>query len=255
LKLLEKNGCQVDYHDMRVRFPPALVEASLCKCPSVFGAKARDPRNDLMLGGNTTYLSPFPGMSTVDLDTWEPRTATRKEFYDGLRGEDGLETVSLIQQYTPYFAFEGVPPVMAMAECMAGKIRSSTKFTAEGYANESEIFTIQMAQAVGAEMFVPCLPASPLAYYYDAIEAALRGVEAGFPIKEATGPVLGGMAPASTAGAIISANAELIGAIVLLQLVKPGTRIIVSDLVFPQNMRVGVPRLRCYWKLSAYCWL
>jgi trimethylamine--corrinoid protein Co-methyltransferase len=241
LKLLKKNGCQVDYHDMRVRFPPALVEDSLRKCPSVFGVKARDPRNDLMLGGNTTYLSPFPGMSTVDLDTWEPRTATRKEFYDGLRVEDGLETVSLIQQYTPYFAFEGVPPVMAMAECMAGKIRSSTKFTAEGYANESEIFTIQMAQAVGAEMFVPCLPASPLAYYYDAIEAALRGVEAGFPIKEATGPVLGGTAPASTAGAIISANAELIGAIVLFQLVKPGTRIIVSDLIFPQNMRTGSP--------------
>jgi len=241
LKILEKGGCEVDYQSSRVRIPPALVEESLRKCPSVFGVKARDPKNDLMLGGNTVYFSPFPGMKTADLDTWEPRTATRKEFYDGVKVEDGLDTVSLIQQYTPYFAFEGVPPVMAMVECMAGKIRNSAKFTAEGYANDCEIFTIQMAQAVGAEMFVPCLPASPLAYYYDAIEAALRGIEAGFPIKEATGPTPGATAPATTAGAIISANAELIAPIVLLQLVKPGTRIIVSDLIFPQNMRTGAP--------------
>jgi len=241
LDILARNGCKVDRGSSRVHFPPGLVEESLRQCPSTFHARARDHRNDLMLGGNTAYFSPFPGMKTVDLDTWEPRTATRKEFYQGLAVEDALETVHLIQQYTPYFAFEGAPPAMAMVECMAGKTRNSAKFAAEGFANDSEIFTIQMAQAVGAEMFVPCLPAPPLACYRDSIEAALRGVEAGFPIKEATGPTPGGTAPATLAGAIVTANAELIAPLVLLQLVKPGTRVIVSDLIFPQNMRTGAP--------------
>ena len=72
---------------------------------------------------------------------------------------------------------------MALPESTAGKIRNSTKFLSEGYSNDSEIFTIQMAQAVGTEMFVPCTPAPPLTYYYGSIEAILRAAEAGFETR------------------------------------------------------------------------
>ncbi|GAI96689.1 unnamed protein product, partial [marine sediment metagenome] len=173
LKVLEKNGCKVDYESNRVHFPPGLVEESLRKCPSAFRVKARDPQNSLMIGGNTLYFGPFPGMQTVDLDTWEPRAATRKENYDGVTILDALPNLHIIWNYTPFFGFEGVPPVMALPESTAGKIRNSTKFLSEGYSNDSEIFTIQMAQAVGTEMFVPCTPAPPLTYYYGSIEAIL----------------------------------------------------------------------------------
>ena len=231
----------MDYESNRVHFPPSLVEESLRKCPSAFHVKARDTKNDLVIGGNTTHFAPFPGMGTVDLDTWEPRIATRKEFYEALRVEDSLETVSMILQYTPYFGFEGVPSFMAIPECMAGKIRNSAKFMAEGYSKDCEVFTIEMAKAVGTEMFIPCPPAPPLAYQHDAIEAALRGVKAGFPVRVTDGAVYGGTAPATIAGAIISGNATVIAPIVLLQLVKPGTRIFVVDFSFPQNMRTGSP--------------
>ncbi|MCK4580892.1 MAG: trimethylamine methyltransferase family protein, partial [Dehalococcoidia bacterium] len=69
LSILENEGCKVDYENNRVRFPAGLVEESLRKCPSTFSLKARDPKNDLTIGGNTTYFSAFPGMKTVDLDT------------------------------------------------------------------------------------------------------------------------------------------------------------------------------------------
>ncbi len=241
LKILEKSGCKVDYESSRVHFPPGLVEESLRKCPSAFHVRARDPNDDVVLGGNTTYFCPFPGMQTVDLDTWEPRVATRKEFYDGVKVLDALPHVHGTWNYTPYFGFEGVPPVMAIPESMAGKIRNSTKFTTEGYSNGSEVFTIQMAQAVETEVCVPCLLSPPLTYYCDAIEAALRGIEAGFPIRISEGAVYGGTAPVTIAGAIISANANLIAPIVLFQLVKPGTRIFLNDFTLPQNMRTGAP--------------
>jgi trimethylamine--corrinoid protein Co-methyltransferase len=241
LQILEKNGCKVDYDNYRVQFPPGLVEESLRKCPSVWSGKARDPEDNVTIGGSTTYFAPFPGADIVDLDTWGYRKATRKEMYDGLVVLDALETVGCILQYTPYFAFEGVPPAMVMPECMAAKIRSSTKWNAEGFSNDSEIFTIQMAQAVGADMYVPCLPAPPLTYYTDTIEAALRAVEADFPVKVGDGAVYGGTAPATIAGATISNNAELIAPIVLLQCVKPGARILASNFNFPQNMRTGSP--------------
>ena len=241
LKILEQNGCKVDHEQSRVRFPPGLVEESLRKCPSMFHVKARDSKHDLVLGGNSTYFAPFPGMDTVDLDTWERRTATRKEFYDGVKVEDSLDTIGLFMQYTPYFAFESVPPVMSMPECCAAKIRNSTRFQGEGYAHGCERFTIQMAQAVGAEIFIPCLPAPPLTYYEDAIEAGLRGAEAGMPVKVGDGQVFGATAPATLAGATVTNNAELIAPIVLLQLVKPGTRIIASHFTFPTNMSTGAP--------------
>jgi len=241
LTILEKNGCKVDYGNNTVHFPPALVEESLRKCPSTFRLKARQQENDLILGGATSYFGAAPGMKAVDLDTWELRVTTRKDFYDGVTIIDALETVDYITQYTPYWAFEGISSVMAMPESFAGKARNSSKVQSEGYSNDCEIFTIQMAQAIGAEFFMPCLPAPPLTYFSDAIEAGLRGVEAGFPVKVGDGDVYGGTAPATIAGATISNNAELIAPIVLFQLVKPGTRIIASNANWPQNMRNGSP--------------
>jgi trimethylamine--corrinoid protein Co-methyltransferase len=144
-------------------------------------------------------------------------------------------------QYTPYFGFEGVPEAMAMIETLAAKLRNSTKFTAEGYSNDSEIFTIQMFQAVGADMFLSCLPSPPLTYAHASIEACLRTVEAGFAVKVGGGGMYGGTAPATVAGATVTNNAELLAPIVLFQLIKPGTRMIVYNFNYPQNMRDGAP--------------
>mgnify|MGYP001828705762 FL=1 len=83
LKLFEKHGCKVDYDENRVRFPPGLVEECLRKCPTSFHLRARKPEHDLNLSaGNTTYFSVFPGMRTVDIDTWEPRTPTVQDNHD-----------------------------------------------------------------------------------------------------------------------------------------------------------------------------
>jgi len=92
LKLLEGNGCKVNHDEMRVRIPPALVEECLRRTPSSFHAPARDCKDSLMIGGNALYLAVAPGQQTVDLETWEPRTATRKENYEGVTVLDALPT-------------------------------------------------------------------------------------------------------------------------------------------------------------------
>ncbi len=241
LDILARAGCRVDYDDWRVRFPPAIVEEALRLCPSSFSIKTRDPLNCLQVGGNALYMLPFPGHHTVDLETWEPRLPTRKEFYDGVKVLDALPSVHGLWSYTPYYGFEGFPPSMCLLESMAGKIRNSGKFLTEGYSKGSEQYTIRMAQAVDAEVCVPCLLSPPLTYYEDALGAALRGAEAGFPVRISEGAVYGGTAPASIAGALVSACANLIAPIVLLQTHRPGTRIFLNDFTFPQNMTTGAP--------------
>jgi len=241
LKLFEKNGCKVDYNEMRVRFPSGLVEESLRRCPSSFVIKARNPRDNVVIGGDVTYFKNSCGMQITDLDTWEPRVATRKENYDGVTVLDDLGSLHILGPFTPYFGFEGVPPAMAMPESCASKIRNSTKVQIEGFSNASEIFQIEMAKAVGAEILQQVLASPPMTWYKDAIEALFRAVEAGFPVAVESGPTLGGTAPVTLAGAMITNNAELISAIVLAQIIKPGTRVVADDFVFPMNMKSGAP--------------
>jgi len=241
LKLFEKNGCKVDYDDMRVRMPPALVEECLRKVPSSFHAKARDCKNSLMVGNDTLYLAVAPGQQTIDLDTWEPRAATRKENYDSVTLLDALPTVHFFSPYTPYFGFEGVPPCMAMLESLAARIRNSTKFQCVGFSNDSEMFAIKMAQALGIEIMGTCALAPPLAMYRDAAESTFRFAEAGFPMRIISGQVMGGTAPATIAGGVITNNAEVITGLVLTQLIKPGTRVLVKDFSSPMNMSTGAP--------------
>jgi len=241
LKIFEKNGCQVDYSNNRVRFPEGLVEECLRKCPSSFRARARNPKNDMIWGGNTTYFQALAGTRSVDLNTWEPKTPTRKEYYDAVTVLNALENVHSIPWYTPWYGFKNVPPAMAMPEGLAARLRNSSKFTFASHSMGCEVFNIQMAQAVGTELRIPMSASPPLAYYNDAIEAGFRTIEAGFIFYISTGDIYGGTSPVTITGSLISINAEAIAGIVLAQLIKPGTRVIVSDFSFPQDMKSGSP--------------
>ena len=182
IKLFKKNGCQVDYNERRVRIPAGLVEECLRKTPSSFHVKARDPKNDLQMGGNTCYFAPFPGMRTTDLDTWEARPATRKERDDGCIVLDALDNVHCCGGPIPYFETEGIPPAMATPEAFAALLRNSTKIQISSHQLGCEVFNIAMAKAAGTETFGLCLLAPPLTFPADTVESLFRGIEAGLPV-------------------------------------------------------------------------
>jgi trimethylamine--corrinoid protein Co-methyltransferase len=240
LKLLQKSGCFIDEDNQRVRFPSWIVEECIRKTPSSFHCKARDPVNNLRIGGNTVYFTNFPGMQLVDIETWEPRPATRQEFYDYVKVLDALENLHWLWGY-PLYGFEGIPPVMCIPESVAGKIRNSTKFQITANTKEADIFTIQMAQALDIDIMDAFCISSPLTYYEDQIECAYRCIEAGFPVIIASGNIYGGTAPATIAGATITNNAELLAGLCFIQLISPGSKVMVQDFTFPQNMLTGTP--------------
>jgi len=240
-RLLEKNGCQVDYDNYRVRFPSSLIDECLRKCPASFRVKARNRKNDLVIGGNRFIITTFPGTQIVDLNTWEPRTATKQEYCDGVRVLDALDNIHSMECYTPYFAYEGVPPVMYILEGFASRIRNTTKVLKEGFSNDSEVFVIDMAKAMGIDVIITIAPSPPLTYYRSAVEAIVRGADADLPLVISNGDIIGGSGPATIAGSSVNGNALIIGGIVLAQLIKPGTRIQVSNFQFIQNMRSGIP--------------
>jgi len=242
LKLLEENDCIVDYDTMRVRFPESLVQECIRRCPDTFRVKAREPENDLIFGGNTTYFMSTPGLGTVDLDTWEYREPTKQEFIDAVTVLDSLEHHDWYNCYVPYFGYKGVPEVMKMTMGLYQRLKYSSKFTAEGFANYNWLFNFKLAKAAGCELMSPALMvSSPLALSEFAVEACFTNLEYGFPVGVDTGPVFGATAPATIAGSFAQYNAELLGSAVLVQCKKPYSRVFGFGFAHPQNMRNGAP--------------
>jgi trimethylamine--corrinoid protein Co-methyltransferase len=136
---------------------------------------------------------------------------------------------------------EGVAPRMVLLESLASRIRASTNPTLAGYSNGSEVFAIELAKAAGVELLGMVAASPPLTSYQEACDAAFRWVEAGFPIWLSSGGIAGGSAPDTVAGSTLTNNAGLMAGIVLVQLIRPGTPILVADFVLPMNMRNGHP--------------
>lgn len=241
LEVFAERGCQVDFDESRVRIPGWLVEDCLRKCPGSFVIRARDPENNIRVGGNVVHFENAIGLKTVDLKEWTPRSATKAEEQQGVAVLDELSHVHVLTALTPYSDVEGSAPCMTNVESLASRIRNSDKCQAAGHFYKCEVFAIKMAKAVGTDLLGTVTASPPLAYREDAVEAIFRFAHAGFPIVISSGAVMGSTGPTTIAGATVSINAELAAGICLTQLLKPGTPVVVSDSVYPMDMRRGNP--------------
>lgn len=240
LKLFKNNGCNVDFDSKRVRFPSSLVEECIRVTPDSFTCRARNPKNDLVIGGNNLIFTEFAGMESVNLDTWEKKCPTKKEFYDYITVLDALSNVHMIWAY-PYYTFESISEVMGVPECTAAKFRNSSKLQLIANNEDADIFGIEMAKSIGVDIASTLCIAPPLTIYKNQIDSAFRCVENDFPILIVSGGIYGATAPATIAGATITNNAELLAGVVLVNLIKPGSKIMAMDFTFPMNMLTGSP--------------
>lgn len=241
LKLLKKSGCKVDEELNRVRMPAGLVEECISQCPSSFRMKGRSPKTDVNIGGNTLYFCPFPGMRTIDLDTWEQRIPTIEDNHQAVKILDKLETISLSASYTPYCELKDVPGVMLLPTSAWSRMKYFSKPSRVGSTVDSHIWEMQMADVVGMDVFAAMEAAPPLTWYGDAIDCAWACAERGLPVEVGCGAVMGGTGPATIAGTLVQSMAEMMSGIVLVQLINPGNGILANSFVFAMNMVTGAP--------------
>lgn len=242
LELLEKNGCRVDHEHNRVRFPVALVEECVRRCPSSYVLKARDPELDLMIGGDTVYFMQGMGMRYVDMETWETRPATAAEHREAMIVADALENVHLADGVFFYMERERVPPVMVMLENLVSGLRHSSKAEQFGYQKDCEIFAIQLAEALGINLNPELDSAAPLTLYGPPLDAAFRYVQAGFPIQPTVSVTMGSEGPVTPVGSIVLAVAMVLGWTVLTQLIRPGAPMSIQHGNGPMDMKSGNTR-------------
>ena len=248
LRIFADHGAKVDMEKELVQIPPDLVMKAMSTAPRAFILGGREERFDLFLDGSCSYLSTDgTGVHVIDLETRKKR-ASRKE--DVAMMAKVVDALPLIGFYWPMVSAQDYGQTAALHQCHAG-LTNTLKHVRGGTTIHPRLaqYIVDMATVVAGypERLVQRPPIcanictiSPLGHDKEGIESALVYAEAGIPISFMAMPTMGSTAPAEPLGALVMGDAEVISAMVLMQLAYPGTPVfhaIFTSLIDPRTGR------------------
>ena len=247
-------GADVDAEQLRVRFPPEVLEEAIARAPSSYVLAGRDPTCDVHLDGANSYLT-LDGCASelVDLRTGERRASTTADLVDATRLADAVPEVTIIWQ--PVAARDAPTIVQPLHETHAQLTNTSKhiqQMTAIDPDNARGV--VEMARIVaGGDRELRARPIvsafqctlSPLTIDGDPLEAALVYAEAGIPCGWVSMPLSTATAPTTPAGSVVLTNAELLGAIAAVQLLAPGAPTFYG--VCTSTMDLNSGSIACGW--------
>jgi trimethylamine--corrinoid protein Co-methyltransferase len=229
LGILGDHGASVDSATQVVRLPRDLVRRALSTAPRYFTMAARDPRFDLHLQDGVSYFTTDGcGVATIDFDTREERPSRKSDVAEMARIADYLSSIGFMW---PTVSAQDHGRTSQLHEIDAGFNNTVKHFGAMVMGAGPARHAIEMATVLAGSRDAlrerPVLSnlicsIAPLAQDHDGLEAALAFAAAGVPVGFLAMPTLGTTAPATSAGALVVGDAEVISGVVLLQLAYPG---------------------------------
>ncbi len=247
LAIFSDHGAQVDWETRIVRIPPDLVRKAMSTAPRSFVLGGREERFDLLLDGSASYLATDGcGVHVIDLETREKRASRKADVAMMARISDALPMVSF---FWPLVSAQDYGKTAPLHECHAG-LTNTLKHVRGGTTVHPKLAPaiVDMATVVaGSEaerrrrspVCANICTIAPLAQDAHGIETALVYAEAGIPTSFMAMPTMGSTAPASLLGALMVGDAEVISAMVLMQLAYPGAPVFHSIINSLMNPRTG----------------
>ena len=246
LEVFRRHGARVD-GDGVVRLAPALVETALATAPRSFCLAGREPRFDLTLDGTRTYLSTEGvGVRVRDPETGRERRSSKADVELMARVVDALPAISF---FWPPVSAQDHARTAPLHECHAGltntlkHMRGATTVHPRLAERVVELATVVAGSEAARRARPPICgnicTISPLSQDDTGIAAALVYAAAGIPVSFMAMPTMGSTAPASLAGAIVQGEAEVVSALVLIQLAFPGAPVFHSNLISAMDPRSG----------------
>ncbi|NIS79641.1 MAG: hypothetical protein GTO14_05400 [Anaerolineales bacterium] len=247
LSIFADHGAEVDQETNIVRIPQDLVEKAMATAPRSFVLAGREDRFDLTLDGTTSYLATDGcGVHVIDPHTREKRASCKEDVAMMARISDALPMVSF---FWPLVSAQDFGKAAPLHECHAG-LTNTLKHVRGGTTVHPKLAPsiVEMATVVaGSEterrnrppVCANICTIAPLAQDTHGIETALVYAQAGIPISFMAMPTMGSTAPASALGALMIGDAEVVSAMVLMQLAYPGTPVFHSVITSLMNPRTG----------------
>jgi trimethylamine--corrinoid protein Co-methyltransferase len=237
----------VDFENEIVRISPDLVEKAMSTAPRSFVLGGREERFDLLLDGSCSYLSTDgTGIHVIDLETRKRRSPCKQDVALMARVCDALPLVSF---YWPMVSAKDYERTAPLHECHAG-LTNTLKHVRGGTTVNPRLapYVVDMATAVAGctEALIKRPPLcanictiSPMGQDRDGIETALIYAQAGIPISFMAMPNMGSTAPAAPLAALVMGDAEVISAMVLIQLAYPGAPVFHAVFTSLMDPRTG----------------
>ncbi|MEW6225076.1 MAG: trimethylamine methyltransferase family protein [Chloroflexota bacterium] len=246
--ILRAAGAEVDEPERRVRFPRALVEASLAAAPRSFALGGRRPGFSLpMNAGECTLIPDGEATMVYDPVSGVRRASTRDDWVAATRLVDSLDEVGAYwQMVTAGDLDPGAGPLVAHWAATF-ELFSKHVQDAPGSAAEAAWLLELLAVVFGSREAVRrdhpysilYCPVSPLAMEEDHTDAWLATAGWDIPIAIMPMPMMGSSAPTGLRSTIVTGNAEVLGTVCLVQAAAPGTPVIYAPALAAMEPRTG----------------
>ena len=227
-------GCSVNEETHIVRFPSNLIEYAVDSAPDKFLLASRDGRHDIMLDGAKTVFKNFAtGVKVIDPYTGAYRDSTKNDLGSIARFCDALDEVDY---FTLAVSAQDIrPEVRDLHEAEVVLNNTSKHFSHDTQSREGTRRFIAMAESIagGREnlkerpiVSLGTCPVSPLELHEECTDLIIDAAQAGIPVNILSMGLAGATTPVTMAGTLVVTNAEILGGILLAQLVREGTPVI-----------------------------
>ncbi len=245
LEVLSKGGARVEGE--RVYLSPQLVESQIKNAPAQFTIYARNPDNDVVIGGDNIAFVPGYGAPFVTDMEKGRREGTLLDFQNFVK----LTGASQFQDICSGMVIEptDVPAERRHAEMIYTALKYSDKpIMGSAMGDKCARDSVRMASILfGNERELAQKPRmisilgslTPLSYDDRMLGAIMEYARAGQPQLISTLAIAGATSPATMAGTLALQNAEILAGIVLTQLVREGTPVVFAGSSSNAEMRSG----------------
>jgi trimethylamine--corrinoid protein Co-methyltransferase len=247
LAIYAQHGAQVDSERRIVRLPPEVVLRAMSHAPRFYTMGARSPAFDLQLDGASFYCATDGcGVETIDFVTRRRRPSCKDDVAHMARVTDYLSSIGF---YWPIVSAQDHATTAPLHELDASFNNTVKHVQTETVMDEPMArYAVEMARVVaGDETSLRDRPPlsslvctiAPLAQDVGGMESALVFAEAGLPVGFMSMANTGSTAPATLAGTVVAADAEIVAAMVLIQMAYPGAPVYHSLMPGIMHPRTG----------------
>ncbi len=245
LNVFSKEGLKIDGN--KVYFNKEFIEKQIKKVPEKFTLHARNPENNVEIGGDNIVLTPGYGSPYV-MDLENGRRMGSLEDYENFAK---LAGASKYQDLTGGILVEpnDVQDKLRNAKMTYACIKNSDKcFMGSAYGEKGAKESIEMASILfGGRKELEENPAlisilcslTPLNYDDRMLGAVMEYAKAGQPQLISSLAIAGSTSPSTLAGTLVVQNAEVLAGIALTQLIREGTPVIYAAASSNTEMRYG----------------
>lgn len=247
LAIYAEHGAQVDVERQTVRLSADVVLSAMSHAPRFYTMGARSAAHDLALDGTAMFCATDGcGVETIDLQTRQRRPSVKDDVARMARVADYLSSVGF---YWPIVSAQDRGAAAPLHELDASFRNTVKHVQTETVMDERTArYAVEMAQVIAGSVETmrarPPLSSlictiAPLAQDQGGMESALAFAEAGLPVGFMSMACAGSTAPATPAGTVVTADAEIVAALVLIQMTCPGAAVYHSLMPGIMHPRTG----------------